>query len=330
MNRRALLAGLLGLGACAPRVYPMGRPVGEPAIGAAALVMADGARLPLRRWLPEGRPRAVILALHGFNEYARSFIEDPAPLFTAQGIAVYAYDQRGFGQAPNHGGWPGTATLAADATAAAALIRERHPGAPLVLLGESMGAAVALVAGASAHPPDVDGYVLLAPAVWGRATMPPIMRWILDAAARTIPLVAFASSAGGITPTDNWETLRRWSRDPLVIRETRVDAVKGLVDLMDDAVAAAPRFGAKPTLLLYGGQDQLVPAGPTRDVLRSFPPGSRHRVAFYPEGHHQLLRDRKGAVVARDIAAWIANAAAPLPSGADAAAASWLGVSRSG
>ncbi|GGG39839.1 alpha/beta hydrolase [Caldovatus sediminis] len=336
-RRRLLRAALAGAAAtataaCTPRMIPMGPPVGEPSLAGDALVMADGARLPLHRWLPPGGrpPRAVILALHGFNEYARSFAEDPAPLFTAAGVAVYAYDQRGFGQAPHRGIWAGAETLAHDAATAARLIRARHPGVPLVLLGESMGASVIMVAAASAEPPPVDGYVLLAPAVWGRSTMPALVRWILDAAARTIPLVAFRNTVGGITPTDNIERLQRWSRDPLIIRETRVDAAKGLVDLMDEAVAAAPRFGTAsprhpPTLLLYGARDQLVPAGPTRRVLRSLPASARARVGYYAEGHHQLLRDRNGPAVVRDILAWIEDPTAPLPSGADEAAQGWIG-----
>ncbi|MBW8268185.1 alpha/beta fold hydrolase [Caldovatus aquaticus] len=334
MRRRPLLAALAAAaaGACTPRLIPMGPAIGEPSLAEDALVMADGARLPLRKWLPEGGrpPRAVILGLHGFNEYARSFLEDPAPLFTAADVAVYAYDQRGFGQAPHRGIWAGAATLAHDAATAARLIRARHPGAPLILLGESMGASVIMVAAAAAEPPPVDGYVLLAPAVWGRGAMPALLRWLLDAAARTVPLVAFPNSAGGITPTDNLGALRRWSRDPLIIRETRVDAAKGLVDLMDEAVAAAPRFGTAslrppPALLLYGARDRLVPADPTRRVLRTLPASARARVGYYAEGHHQLLRDRNGPLVARDILAWIEDPAAPLPSGADAAAAAWLG-----
>ena len=33
----------------------------------------DGTRLPLRSWLPDGPPKAVILALHGFNDYSNAF-----------------------------------------------------------------------------------------------------------------------------------------------------------------------------------------------------------------------------------------------------------------
>jgi hypothetical protein len=42
------------------------------------------------------------------------------------------------------------------------------------------------------------------------------------------------------------------------------------------------------------------------------------RLAFYQKGYHLLMRDKQGPVVAADIAAWIANHQAALPSGADA------------
>ena len=62
--RFAAIVGLLLLGACAePLVVPMGPPAGAPRLLDDRLVMADGAELPLKRWLPEATPRAVILGL---------------------------------------------------------------------------------------------------------------------------------------------------------------------------------------------------------------------------------------------------------------------------
>ena len=86
------MLGALGLtaAACTPVVIPMGPPRAEPALANDALVMADGVRLPLHVWLPQGPPRAVIVALHGFNEYSRSFVADAAPDFTAGGAAVFS------------------------------------------------------------------------------------------------------------------------------------------------------------------------------------------------------------------------------------------------
>jgi alpha-beta hydrolase superfamily lysophospholipase len=318
------LAGLGATGtACAPQIIPAGLPVTVPAVSPNAFIMADGARLPFRAWLPKGAPpRAILLGLHGFGDYSVNAFDIPAPLLNAEGIGVYAYDQRGFGAAPNRGIWPGGSTLVSDAVAVTRLVRARHPGVPITLMGESMGVAVLLVAATSATPPPADGYVLLAPAVRGRASMAPWMRGLLTLASRTIPLVGFRGSSPGFAPTDSEEAMARWGRDPLTTKEFRVDAVHGLVDLMDDAVAAVPRFGAR-ALILYGGKDAIVSAGPMRAMLRTLPAGAPHRVAYYTEGYHLLLRDRNRGVVAQDIAAWLVDPQAALPSGADLAAARW-------
>jgi alpha-beta hydrolase superfamily lysophospholipase len=325
---RFALAAALALGACAPRVIPAGPPQRAPMVEGDALVMPDGARLPVRAWLPPAAPpRAILLALHGFNDYSMNFMADAAPLFARQGIAVYAYDQRGFGAAPHPGIWPGAATLAADAGTAARLIRARHPGRPLVMLGESMGAAVLLLAATGDDPPLAEGYILSAPALWGRSGMPAMMRAGLWLAAHTIPVVGFQAGVGGISPTDNEAAMRRWFSDPLTLKVTRVDAAHGLVDLMDAAVAALPdccRGSGRPvpTLVLFGARDRIVPVAVARSVLRAAPPAIR--VAYYADGWHLLLRDENRTRVAADIMAWMADAAAPLPSGADQSGAAWL------
>lgn len=328
-----LLAAVLGTVGCTPLIIPAGPAVTAPMVADDALVMPDGVRLPLHVWRPEGgQPaRAVIVALHGFNDYSVNYMGESARLFTQQGVAVYAYDQRGFGAAPHPGIWPGAATLAADAATAARLIRARHPGVPLVMLGESMGAAVLVLAAGGPDPPPADGYILSAPALWGRAAMNGVMRWGLWLAVRTIPIVGFQASVGGLSPTDNEAAMRRWSRDPLTLKATRVDAAHGLVDLMDAAVAALPaccraegQAGPAPTLVLFGARDRIVPVRVARQVLREVPPDGPVRVAFYAEGWHLLLRDENRRRVAEDIMAWIEAPRAPLPSGADQAARGWL------
>ena len=46
-------------------------------------------------------------------------------------------------------------------------------------------------------------------------------------------------------------------------------------------------------------------------------PKARLRVAIYRDGWHFLLRDKQRAVVHRDVAAWLVDPKATLPSGAD-------------
>jgi alpha-beta hydrolase superfamily lysophospholipase len=316
--------GLLALVGCTSTVQslsqPMGPPLGMPLLRDDAVITADGYRLPLRVWRPEGRTVAVLLAVHGFNDYANAYA-NAGPVFARHGILTYAYDQRGFGATREPGVWPGTATLVSDVQTVAGLLLRRHPGLPLYLLGESMGGAVVMTALADPLPPGsplarVAGAVLVAPAVWGRETMAPLPRLALAVTNTLVPGIALTAPRElHIRPSDNDEMLRAYGRDPLVIKATRVDAMNGLVALMSDALASAPRFRV-PGLVLYGVHDQILPHAAIERMLSSLPAG-RQRIAVYRDGWHMLLRDRQGDVVVDDIVAWIREPSAPLPSGAD-------------
>jgi acylglycerol lipase len=315
---------LAGIGTA--RAAPEPKPV--PRFTETDFVTADGQVLPLRKWLPPGESkhevRAVILALHGFNDYANAF-EGPGEIWAKEGIATYAYDQRGFGGAPERGFWPGRAALAADAATAAQILRRLYPRIPLCLLGESMGGAVAIVAmtGESGTPvPDVDGVILTAPAVWGRPTMDILPRLALWAGVRLMPGLTLTGRGLDIKPSDNIPMLRALGRDPLVIHATRIDAIYGLVDLMDAALASTPLLEA-PLFVMYGAKDEIIPTPSIRRFVGGLPaePPRRHRLAWYEDGYHMLLRDIEAPVVIADVASWVLAPAAPLPSGADRAAA---------
>jgi alpha-beta hydrolase superfamily lysophospholipase len=318
-----LIAVLAG---CAPVALPAGSRQTEPAIADQILRTFDGVSLPLHVWLPtangaDGKKlKAVVLALHGFNDYG-NFLAAAGAFFAERGIASYAYDQRGFGMTGNRGIWPGTATLTADAKAAIHALRRRHPGVPLYILGESMGGAVATLTVTGRDAPEVDGVILSAPAVWGWSTMPWYQTAALWLTAHTVPGMTLTGQGLKIIPSDNIEMLRALSRDPLVIKKTRVDAVFGLVTLMDEALAAAPKLD-RHALILYGERDEIVPKEPMRQFLADLPAtgGGSRRVAIYENGYHMLLRDLQAETVWTDIAAWITDREQPLPSGSDARA----------
>jgi alpha-beta hydrolase superfamily lysophospholipase len=311
--------------------HPGQAAVAVPHFTDGVFIADDGARLPLQRWLPQGAVSAVILALHGFGDYSHAFAM-PASRWAARGIATYAFDQRGFGRAPGRGLWAGEGRLTVDAIEASRILRRTYPGRPFYLLGESMGGAVALlaatgamqgvIAGPAGEPvAAADGLILSAPAVWGRATMDLLPRLGLFVTVRLFPDMTVSGRGLHIMASDNIPMLRALARDPLVLKEARLDTVYGLVDLMDDALAAAPRLDA-PTLLLYGAHDEVVPRRSIREFAARLPPDPDHRrtLAYYPKGYHLLLRDLEGPAVAEDVAGWILHRAARLPSNADAAA----------
>lgn len=291
------------MAACAPVTMPVGSEMATPAIAAGTIEMRDGDRLPLRSWGPD-RPKAVIVALHGMGDYSNAFAM-PAEAWARQNIVTLAYDQRGFGQSDHPGLWAGGDTMRSDLADAVAAARAQYPGVPVYVLGESMGGAVVLSALASTDAPKVDGVILVAPAVWSRADMPASYRAALWLASHTFP--GWHVSGRGVVqiwPSDNIPMLRAYSRDPLVQKETRADAVWGLVNLMDEARRASASLGDPPPILfLYGKNDQVIPAPPTESVITAL--GPKAEVHRYDHGYHMLLRDLDAASVWQDVAAWI-------------------------
>jgi alpha-beta hydrolase superfamily lysophospholipase len=245
----------LGLFACVS--FPDApAPAVSPAIEAGALRASDGARLPLAVHAAED-PRAVIIALHGMNDYSRAFAGAAQWWAENAQITTYAYDQRGFGRSASPGHWPGAKTLVADLRAGLAAAREAHPGLPVFVLGHSMGAAVVMRAEAEASL-GADGLILAAPGVWGGGALPLHYRAVLNVAANIAPGATLTGERAGRQSTDNMEILREMSADPLVIKETRLDAVLGVVQLMGSAFARADEIDAD-ILYLMGVKDEIIP-----------------------------------------------------------------------
>lgn len=282
-------------------------------------VSFDGARLGLSVWRPQGvEPWAVIVGLHGMNDYANTY-HLAGPWWAQRGVATYAIDLRGFGRSPNRGVWPDPELTTQDVRAALAVARARHPDAVLALVGVSMGAANAALA-AQAAPEAMDRLVLVSPAVWGWRRLPWTYAATLRVAAWTAPGFSLKPPkrvTRQVTPSDNVAMLIRNGRDPNMLFETRVDAVYGLINLMQ-AGAEAMRDAPPDTLFLMGERDEIIPAPALEAAAAELP--AEARVLRYPEGYHMLLRDLQAETVWRDVLVYLADPAAPSPSQAEEAA----------
>ena len=288
--------------------------------------MDDGAALPARVWPALGLERGAVVALHGFGD-SRDAWEHSGPRLAAAGFTVYGYDQRGFGAAPNRGRWAGADRLVADAAEVTADVTRREPpGTPIYVMGESMGGAVAMLLNAGDIPGRggvrLAGTVLLAPGVWGRGQLNPLLVAALDVADTFAP----GSRLTGrelplhITASDDTAELIKLSRDPLTLNGAPISVIAGLVDLMTRAQAAAPHLRG-PVLVAYGAKDQLIPPAAIATAWSHMPADDRR--AYYANGYHLMLRDLDHRAVDEDIVSWMEHPERPLPSGADILAAGW-------
>lgn len=299
--RHVLLAATLALLAgCGPALRPAGPAVREPALVEGALIARDGARLPLERWSPAEAPRAQILALHGYGDFRLSF-EEAGRFFAGRGVALYAYDQRGFGEAPDFGYWPGAEALVDDLADAIEAVRAQAPERPLYLLGESMGGAVILALMGRPEAPEVKGLLLAAPGVREGVRLRYVWDALMWTAARVAPGVTYTVEREE-EPRLSEAARRRLAQDPRVVREVRADAYDGLLDLSDEASAAAYRVRA-PTLIQHGDADWFVKRVSICAAFQALR-GPREGLA-YADAPHLILQWREAERVLTDMAEWI-------------------------
>jgi alpha-beta hydrolase superfamily lysophospholipase len=319
MKRLALILLLFSLSACTPLVTQQaGRPplgFTGPHFAAHAVISFDGTRLGLTKWEAKGEPWAVIVALHGMNDYANAF-HIAGPAWAKAGVTTYAYDQRGFGRSPHRGVWADESVQLDDLRTVVALARQKHPNALIAVVGESMGGSVAAVAFATENPPAADRLVLLSPGVWGWESQPLPYRALLWLAANFTASKVYTPPhwlTSKITPTDNREELIAMGRDKLMIWGARSDAIYGLVRLMGHA-AEAVGHDHVPTLYCYGKHDQIIPKEAAFEAVKGLTP--QDRSAYYAHGYHLLTRDKEGPIVIADVLAFLKDPQGPLPSGA--------------
>jgi alpha-beta hydrolase superfamily lysophospholipase len=264
----------------------------------------------VRDWpVPAGTSRAgAALLVHGLGEHSGRY-DHVAEALTALGVAVRAYDHRGFGASdgarariPHPDALLDDARLVFDGLAADA--RAAGDAAAPFLVGPSMGGAVAARAATGGWIAP-RGLVLSSPALATRMTSAD--RIAAAVGVRLAPDLAVPHRL----PLD------AISRDPAVVAAVRADALchdrvtPRLARFIAEAGRAAVRDAASfrvPTLLLVAGDDRLVDPAGARAFATAMPAGLC-TLRVYDGHYHEVFNEREPdrARVFDDLRAWVAE-----------------------
>jgi acylglycerol lipase len=267
----------------------------------ASFTGGGGLRIAWRSWLPPGRPRALVVVVHGAGEHGGRY-EDVAAALVSAGYGVYALDHRGHGRSEGRRALIERVDHAvADLDQLVGLARDANPEAQVFLLGHSMGGLIALRY-ALAHQDRLAGLILSGPLA-AIEDVPAALRLIgrvLSAVAPGAPLIA-------VDP-------ELVSRDPAVVAAYRSDPLVHHGKLPARTAAeiadAVERFPATvgdihlPTLVLYGTADGLCP--PAGSVMLGERMGSSDiTLKAYDGLFHEILNEPERAAVLDDVLAWL-------------------------
>ncbi len=263
----------------------------------------DGGQLAVRDWLPAQAGQDGVYLFHGLGEHTGRY-DALARWFVQRGWRVRSHDHRGHGESSGaRGTLPHNRAILDDAEAQLSAFAEEL-GRPPLLLGHSMGGALAAQVAVSASQ-RLRGLVLSSPALdIGMTTSKKLLASVLGVLA---PDLAVSNGLDPRFVSHDAAVVDAYVKDPLVHSKVTARLIGWLMSAGPAAIEGAPTLRV-PTLLLVAGDDRLVvPEGSRRFAQRS--PGGVVSLRWYADAWHELFNEepeRRQRVLA-DLDAWLAT-----------------------
>jgi alpha-beta hydrolase superfamily lysophospholipase len=294
---------------------------------------SDGKAIFVRKWLPTGPARAILLVAHGMAEHSARY-ERFAAAMTSLGWAVFAPDLRGHGRTAAQGelGWfserEGFFRVRDDLHEVAQAASADLPGAPLFLFGHSLGSLFA-EAYVIAYGRELRGCILsgvlepLSPLLLGTAKLIAGLGTAFKgqkASAKTLHAMGFGAYNKDFEPARtplDWlsrdaDEVDKYLADPLCGFVCSFGLYRDIFSGFSSIYSKASAFSGLPkplSLFIAAGAED--PCGGAKGfVLRladKFKANGLQDVAtrLYPGARHEILNETNRDEVVADIKGWL-------------------------
>jgi len=262
----------------------------------------DGIPIVYDVWTPDTEVRGVVLLAHGYGEHARRY-DHVAQRFGEAGLVTYALDHRGHGRA---GGKRvrvrDMREYVADYRTLVTTAATEHPGVTRILLGHSMGGAIAFAYGVQ-YPNEYDLMVLSGPAIAAHTRVSKAKAVIGKAVGAILPDLPIESIDPELVSRDP-QVVADYNADPLVYRGKIPAGIGKALLLVGETMPERAAGITAPLLVVHGEDDQLISVAGSRHLMQCV--GSRDReLKVYPELYHEVFNEPERDRVLDDVVGWI-------------------------
>jgi len=261
-----------------------------------------GLKLYYQEWLPDIRPKAVILVAHGLAEHSGRY-KNLVDYFVPKGYAVYALDHRG------HGKSEGTRSYIdnfndylIDLKTFFDMVRKENKNARIFLFGHSLGGTIA-TAYAVEHQKELTGLITSGALLVASPAVSPVLLALAGVIAAVTPKMGVTVvDASGISRDKS--VVDAYVNDPLVFRG-KVPARMGaeLARMWKQLPEQMPRIKL-PVLIMHGFADHL--SDPRGSKLLFERVGSKDKtLKLYDNCYHEICNEPEREQVFVDMETWL-------------------------
>ncbi|MCJ7515615.1 MAG: alpha/beta hydrolase [Dehalococcoidia bacterium] len=261
-----------------------------------------GLQLYYQCWLPDKKPRAVLLVAHGLAEHSTRY-KNLVDYFLPKGYAVYALDHRG------HGKSEGTRSYVdnfndylTDLKTFYDMVRKENKDARIFLFGHSLGATIA-TAYAIEHQKELDGLIVSGASLVASTSVSPVLLAMAGVVSTLAPKMGVTLLDASAVSRDQ-AVVDAYVNDPLVFRG-KVPARTGaeLARMWKQLPEQMPKIKL-PILIMHGFADRL--ANPAGSKLLYERVGSKDKtLKLYDNCYHEICNEPEREQVFRDMEAWL-------------------------
>ena len=266
----------------------------------ATFINNKGQHVFFRNWVPEGKPKGIVLIIHGLNSHGGYYL-DFAFQLKENGFEVYAIDLAGRGRSEGERYYIADyRDVFADINKLITIAGNKTRSAPIFLFGHSAGGVFA------------SAYVV--------QNQSKVKGLISESFAFKIPAPAIALAAiklmAHIIPHNRVVKLNNedFSRDKSIVRKMDIDPLleneKQPAKTMQQLLLAGEYLKKKmpeikvPLLILHGTADKATEPEGSEYFMENASSADK-QLKLYEGHYHDLLNDKDNNIVIRDILLWL-------------------------
>jgi acylglycerol lipase len=259
-----------------------------------------GLKIATRSWQPEGKPRGVMILVHGFNAHS-GYMVWPGEQFAANGLASYALDHRGRGKSEGERFYvENFSDYLGDLDTLVNIARSENPGLPVYMLGHSAGGVIA-TSYVFEHQDEIAGLICESFAL--DVGVPNVAALLLKGISHIAPHLHVFTLKNEDFSRDP-AVVEAMNNDPLIKDESQpAETSAELLKAADRLHENFPKFNV-PVFIIHGTADKATrPAG--SQYFYDHAASADKTLKLYEGHYHDLLNDIDKEIVMADIQSWI-------------------------